>query len=517
VPIVLNSFGTLERVGGRATSLATDPVRSAGLDFAGPATYAAIYRTQPHVRTVIDFIARNVAQVGLHVYRRISDTDRARLATHELAVWLNAPNPDTTAYRLKEVLMQDLGIFGMAYWAKVRMPDRIGLVRMPPDAVVPHGWLLPTSYDWIKPDYSVITLSATDVVAFRYFNPDDPLTGLSTLETLRQLLAEDGASLTYRRAFWQNAARLEGVVTRPSGLPKWTPEQKQSFREQWQARYAGAPGQTAVLEDGMTFTPTSFSARDSEFTAARKLTREEVASAFHVPLPMVGILDHATFSNIREQHKNLYQDCLGPSLEMITQEIERQLLVESDDTQDVYVEANIADKLKGSFEEQANALRVAVGRPWMTANEGRARMNLPSIKGDPGADELATPLNLSTPSGTVDDPSTIAPTPAARVLPFSTTSLAPLLTPVIRATWDRQQARLEKVDPVARAASFVSDRWDRELAADLEAAYRQAGISPAIAAQAGATLAATINAETLQLLVQHEEAFGAAREAALYV
>jgi len=82
---------------------------------------------------------------------------------------------------------------------------------------------------------------------------------------------------------------------------------------EFEALYAGEDnsGKTAVLEEGMTWKQASFSARDSEYLAGRKLTREECARAYHIPLPMVGILDHATFSNIKEQHKNLYQDCLG--------------------------------------------------------------------------------------------------------------------------------------------------------------------------------------------------------------
>ena len=129
-----------------------------------------------------------------------------------------------------------------------------------------------------------------------------------------------------------------------------------------------------------------------EYLAGRKLTREECARAYHIPLPMVGILDNATFSNITEQHKNLYQDSLGPWLAMIEQEIELQLLPEFGDTENVYVEFNIAEKLKGSFEEQIKALQSAVGRPWMTPNEARAKLNLPRKGGD--ADQLAMPLNL---------------------------------------------------------------------------------------------------------------------------
>ncbi|MBU0847634.1 phage portal protein, partial [Patescibacteria group bacterium] len=151
-------------------------------------------------------------------------------------------------------------------------------------------------------------------------------------------------------------------------------------------------GKTPVLEEGMTWKQASFSAAEAEYMAGRKLTREECARAYHIPLPMVGILDNATFSNIREQHKNLYQDCLGPWLAMIEQEIELQLLPDLGDTKGVYVEFNIQEKMQGSFEEQTQALQSATGTPWMTINETRALRNLPSI--GPEGDRLVTPLNV---------------------------------------------------------------------------------------------------------------------------
>ena len=362
-----------------------------------PYVYAAMYRTQPNVRTVVDFLARNIAQVPLHAYRRVSDIDRQRVSDHEVIRWLDHPNPGTTRYRLFESLIQDLGIYFNAYWLKVTRGDGgVGLVRLPPEQMTVEGWLIPDLFVWTLDDGRRVELPRESVVYFNGYDPSNPLMGLSPLETLRQVLAEDCAQTNYRRAYWQNAARLEGVITRPKDAPKWNLEQKQAFREQWVARFGGQAGQTAVLEDGMTFTPISFSARDSEFVAARKLTREEVAAAYHVPQPMVGILDHATYSNIKEQHKQLYQDCLGPWFEMIQEEIERQLLVDARDVDRIYLEFNFADKMKGAFEEQAGAVYTLVGRPIMTANEGRARLNLPRITDDPTADELALPLNTST-------------------------------------------------------------------------------------------------------------------------
>lgn len=42
----------------------------------------------------------------------------------------------------------------------------------------------------------------------------------------------------------------------------------------------------------------------------------------------------------------------------------------------MYVEFSVAGKLRGSFEEQTATMQAAVGAPWLTRNEARARMNL---------------------------------------------------------------------------------------------------------------------------------------------
>jgi phage portal protein BeeE len=216
---------------------------------------------------------------------------------------------------------------------------------------------------------------------------------LSPLETLRRILAEEHAAGDYREHFWQNAARMHGVIERPSTAPEWSAAARARFKAEFEALYAGGKnsGKTAILEEDMTWKQVEFNAQESEYLAGRKLTREECARAYHIPLPMVGILDHATFSNIKEQHKNLYQDALGPWLRMIEEDIGLQLLPEFEDTDGVYCEFNIKEKLAGSFEEQTTALQSAVGRPWMTANEARARQNLPSLE---GGDTLVTPLNV---------------------------------------------------------------------------------------------------------------------------
>jgi len=454
--------------------------------------YATLYRTQPNVRTCVDFLARNIAQLGLHVFRRVSETDRQRLRDHPLAQTLNRPLPPqykVTRYKLISSLVSDLGIYFNAYWLKLRAGGAFGLLRIPPQYMVVTGGLVPTLYQ-VTVGGRVMDLAPDQVVHYAGYNPENPVFGLSPLETLRRILAEEAAMGDYREYFWANSARMNGIIQRPADAPEWSADARTRFKTEFEVLYAGGPnsGKTAILEEGMTWKEASFNAQESEYLGGRKLTREECARAYHIPLPMVGILDHATFSNITEQHKDLYQDCLGPWLAMIEEEIALQLLPEFEQARDVYVEFNIAEKLQGSFDEQTKSMQSAVGRPWMTANEARARFNLPSLGGD--ADALVTPLNVLV--GGQASPRDSAPSQGAgkRVSGigysvFGEAGEKALVDPtlmetrerhvekwleVLRRYFGRQHAAL--VGRVREGAGIETvwidgDRWDRELGEDL--------------------------------------------------
>lgn len=486
--------------------------------------YAALYRIQPNVRTCVDFLARNVAQLGLHTFKRTGETDRTRLRDHPFALLLAQPLPPemkVTPYRLIEGLVSDLGIYFNAYWLKIRKARKVSaLLRIPPAYVTPKGGLVVTSYKLVIAGRE-FDIPPEDMVHFRGYNPESAITGLSPLETLRRTLAEEFAAGDYREQFWRNAARVDGFVKRPLEAPEWSDAARERFLAQFNQLYAGAgaaAGGTAVLEDGMEWVAGSFNPRESEYILGRKLTREECARSYHIPLPMVGILDNATFSNIREQHKNLYQDCLGPQLASIEDDIELQLLPEFPDIEGVYIEFNIADKLAGAFEEQVTSLSQATGRPWMTANEARARLNLPR-RTEAGADELVVPLNVQLGDTPPPEPEPPAQTPPAdgegeappKAKRYNPTQRA--LRARYREQWARALARHYRrqeatmVSRVPKALAVPSgnghakgiiggvwydeERWNNELSADLLRLNRATALEWAgiVQSQAGIALA----------------------------
>lgn len=416
---------------------ANDPTRpplgTPGLfwpQYGSAATYAALYKAQPHVRTVVDFLAMQLGQLGVHVYRRVSDTDRVRVHNHPLARLLREPNPETTRAVWLSQLVHDLSVFGAAYSVKLRVPNRLALYRVPATKMQAYGDLVPRAFTWTLDDGRVLTLPAEDVFHLRLYNPEEAVLGLSPLETLRRLLAEETAATEYRAWFWQNGAKLSGWISRPKEAPRWTPEQRDQFRNEWRAFQGPAnAGKSPVLEDGMEFNPVNMTARDAELIAARKLTREEVAAAYHVPPAMIGIVEAQGYGSLREQHKALYQDTLGPWIALLEGEIERQLLSEFTDADDTYVQFNIAEKLQGSFEEETSALSSAVGSPWMSRNEARARMNLPRIN-DKDFDVPVTRLDIAegqnVPNRRLPEP---APAPSAHAPILLVEPAAPLPPP----------------------------------------------------------------------------------------
>lgn len=358
------------------------------------ADYAAIYKTQHEVRSVVDFLARNVGQVPLHAYLRMGDDGRERLREGPLARTVAHPDPSITLVAWLEALVKDLAIYDEAFRIKVRGNDgRIALVRVPVPLVEIYGdsMLQPQGYR-ISGRRGAIEYPVEDVVHFHGYNPLDLQRGLSPLEALRQLIAEQVAAAEHREGLWKRGARASLVIERPAGAPMWSDQARSRFQADWDTTYTGegGSGKTAVLEEGMTAKPLeTFSPRDAQYLEVSQLSREIVATAYGVPLGLLG-LGQANYASLTQQHRQLYQDGLAPWLRMIEQTLTMQLVSDFDEP-DAYLEFELAEKLRGSFEEQAAVLQASVGAPYMTRNEARARLNLPAVE---GADDLVVPLNV---------------------------------------------------------------------------------------------------------------------------
>lgn len=159
----------------------------------------------------------------------------------------------------------------------------------------------------------------------------------------------------------------------------------------------------------------------------------------------------------------LYTETLGPVLTQLEEALDQQLVPEFDDTADVYLEFLVEAKLKGNFEEQTSALQSAVGRPWMVADEARARLNLPALGGD--AAQLVTPLNVLV--GGQANPRDSAPGSASRHAGTKARPTSPI--PGLRDGLQRELTRIANTQRrevlralEGKAAAPLADAYDTE-------------------------------------------------------
>lgn len=463
------------------------------IEYVGPSAPAVLgmspgqlFRTQSQLRTVVTFLCRNLAQLPLPVYERVSNTDRRR-DSGKLASLLKRPNAEMTTYDLIYALVGDYLLYDEAYWL------------LTADVTAPSGWsLYPLPAPWVEQrvggnawgggDLVVVNpksgarslVKRGEYVHFHGWSPGDPARGSSPVESLKEILAEQIQAWTYRQQVWQRGGRVGAYLTRPANAPAWSSEARAQFRADWKAQYSGqgpAAGSMPTLEDGMTIATNRFNAREEEWSEVAKLSLATVAGVYHTSPTMVGILDNANFSNVKEFSRMLYTDTLGPYLMMIESRINAFLLPIVEPGRDLYAEFNLQAKLAGSFEEQAAVMSTSVGRPWMTADEARGRMNMPAIGGD--AELLVTPLNVliggqasprdSGSQNLAAGPRLLAKAPAdpVRVKAEAREEDARTAEAVLSRFFKRQSRVVLSELGAKDAEWWDGERWDGELADDL--------------------------------------------------
>jgi hypothetical protein len=142
----------------------------------------------------------------------------------------------------------------------------------------------------------------------------------------------------------------------------------------------------------MTVTALGVEPEDAQFLQTRKFQIEEIARMFRIPLHMVGVLDHATFSNIEHQSIDFGNHTVRPWAVRLEKAAMRQLL--SVPEQGIYFTEFLMDgMLRG--DTQSRYAAYAIGRQWgwLSANDIRAMENLNALPNSAG-DKYLTPMNM---------------------------------------------------------------------------------------------------------------------------
>ena len=354
-----------------------------------------VWANQHSVRKVISFAAEKISAVPLHIYQRISDTDRQRNKDAESI--LSSPAPFVTGIRLINDIVVDLMLY-----------DRFLLLLLDEKLIrVPAG-LIDVKSDFLGGLTALRVRSAEGIVdvtesvcAYDAGWGGDEEGGISPLKTLSSLLEEQQRATKWRTSQWENAVKLSGTLNIPQGVQ--IPEKKyERMKQSWAEYRDSKAGGTPILENGTTFEQIDMRPVATDDLEGRRLTDAEVASFYHIPPELIGARE-GTFANIKAFRQMLYGPTLGPRMTRIEAAL-NQRIVPFIAGEGAYVEFAREAAMAGSFDEQASVYQKAVGGPYMLRSEARARQNLPYIE---GTDELIVPKNVS--EGGLASPADTAP------------------------------------------------------------------------------------------------------------
>lgn len=360
-----------------------------------------LYMTQANLYSVVSFLASSVSQLPLKVYVRHAEDVRTRERDAAAAKLLYKPNDDQTQSEFVKALCIEYLLFGEAIvWLLPDVSESGYQLR-----IIPSEWVIEriceTNYSVSK--YKVrtqtggtIVIDAKNIIDFREYAPGMPASYLSPVSALKQTLIEQIQADKFRTSLWRSSGRMNAYISRPANVTPWNKETRDAwtdaFRKGWSAGGSKA-GTMPILEDGMEIKTYQFNSKEAQFSEGKQLSREDVAAAYHVNPSLIWHTNTQTYASSRDNARALYAECLGPLLQMFQQRINSFLLPKVGAPSNMYVEFDLEEKLKGSFEERASIIQSAVGGPWMTRDEARALNNMPPLPDDEGKGVIV-PLNV---------------------------------------------------------------------------------------------------------------------------
>lgn len=363
-------------------------------------SYLGLYESQPWVATAVNKLNRGIMDLPLRLYREVTaDGEIEPVHRHAVLDLIKHPWERGSAAQLKQKMSFPALIHGNSVLGKAR-PD----ANAAPDEFVPLDWrfLIPWSLD----DGEIFFWESTQPNRKQFWAPEDVVhcafeagngdLGVSPLKQLGVTLRTETNAQSYQSSSFEKGVRPSGALVTPPDKPLGRED-----RQQLRAEIRNMDqGEFFLLSGGMDWKPFSHTAVEAELIEQRRLNREEVAAVYDVDPPLIGILDHATYSNVAEMHNRFYRATLRPWLTLITDTLNAQLIAMEPAWRDqrIFLAFDLSEVLRSDTPEEITAIATAIGTGVMTPNEGRNRLRARKSP-NPAADELYLPSNNLTPMG----------------------------------------------------------------------------------------------------------------------
>lgn len=348
--------------------------------------------THSAVWACVSLYSRLLSTLPFHGYRDV-DGVQQRMPTDPQI--LRAPNKRQPLPSWLSSVVQSLVLRGNAFGL---IAGR-GANGLPTSIQVLNPDLVDYRYDWrqdsveylvggVRIDESKIWHVAINVA------PGSPF-GVSVLERARLAVGLGTQAETYGSQFFQGGGIPLGVLESSDPINQ---EQATAIKERWRMAMSDRRG-VAVLGQGMEYKPISVTPTDSEWLAAYRVSVQDVARFFAVPVEMIGgdSGSSMTYANIQSRSLDLLQMSLDPVLTTIEAALTELV------PRPQYVQASREALLRMTTLDRYEAHSKALAAGWRTPNEIRHVEGLPPL-----TPEQLSELDQQTPTTPAAEPGTTA-------------------------------------------------------------------------------------------------------------
>lgn len=364
------------------------------------------------VEACVSAYAQTVAMCPGDHWQKNADGGRTRVTTSSLSRIMRRPNDYQSMSDLMLNLTRRLYMNGEAFGVAIRNArneiQELHLMRNGMPIVAEDGSIFYSlsgneiaerRFDLSAP------IPARDVLHVRLHTSRHPLKGESPILAATLDLAMSGAALNQQVAFYLNQARPSFMLETDQQLTK---QQVEDLRERWDAQTQGDnAGGTPILAWGLKAKAVSVNANDGQLADMLKMTKENVALAFRMPLQVLG-LGGTTFAST----ELLMQSWIASGLGFVLNHIEEAfgLLFGLKGMPDEYLELDTKALLRSAYKDRIEALARGVISGIYAPDEARADEDLPAVPGGHGAmprvQQQVVPLSYGT---AMQPPATPAP------------------------------------------------------------------------------------------------------------
>ena len=334
------------------------------------------------VYACVDLLSRTIASLSLGYYQRNPDgTIQEVLNSPEGFTFCVEPSDLYTSYTWRRTMGYHLFMKGNAY--SVLKTDRSGRVNnaeiLHPDYTFPFLKDGKLYYEHFSGTERKIYM-AGEILHIKSFS-DNGLVGMSPLSAASRTVSMGLAANKYAANMYNNGGGLRGIITYPNQPSSLRSTQIDALRDNFSTLIK--QGKVPVLQSGAEFKVISINPKDAEFIASHKLTIQDIARFYGVPLHLIGDLERSTNNNIEHQGIEFVTHTVRPIVKNFESELSRRAIRKSERQQNFF-RFNLDSLLRGDSAARSAYITQMLSHGVYNIDEARALDNLNPLPNNEG-------------------------------------------------------------------------------------------------------------------------------------